>query len=197
MTVYQEHTQREGRGESAVMSTHRYMFELQATATNIEATNFILNLAQPGRNLTEAVLNEYVTISGNYSIAATYCEPDCGPGKAVQVLTHGIAFDRSYWDFPVNSYNYSYVNRAIDRGYSAFFFDRLGLGQSSHGEPVNEIQSWLEVSALHALTTMLRENRISEIKAKFDKIVHVGHSFGSIQTYGLVAAYPDSSTGSC
>ncbi|KAK8089064.1 hypothetical protein PG997_004025 [Apiospora hydei] len=181
------------------ISARNGKFDLQAPATNIEVTNFVLNLAQPGHNLTEAVLDEvrtkYVTVGGNYSIAATYCEPDCRPGKTVQVLTHGIAFDRSYWDFPVNNYNYSYVNQAVDRGHSAFFFDRLGLGQSSRGEPVNEIQSWLEVSALYALTTMIRENRIPEIKAKFDKIVHVGHSFGSIQTYGLVAAYPDSSDG--
>ncbi|KAK7970689.1 catalytic protein [Apiospora saccharicola] len=60
---------------------------------------------------------------------------------------------------------------------------------------MNEIQSWLEVSVLYALTTMLRENSIPEIKAKFDKIVHVRQSFGSIQKYGLVAAYPVSSDG--
>ncbi|KAK8138606.1 hypothetical protein PG984_001986 [Apiospora sp. TS-2023a] len=167
----------------------------ESPAINIDVTNFVLNITQPGHNFTQTVLDEYVTVSGNYSIAATYCESDRGPGKTLQVLTHGIAFDRSYWDFPFNNYNYSYVNQAIGRGYSAFFFDRLGLGQSSHGEPVNEIQSWLEVSALDDLTTMLRENSIPEIKAKFDKIVHVGHSFGSIQTYGLVAAYPDSSDG--
>ncbi|KAK6841961.1 hypothetical protein PG989_009500 [Apiospora arundinis] len=177
------------------ISARNGKFHLHAPANNIEVTNYILDLTQPGRNLTDAVLDKYVTVNGNYSIAATYCEPDCGPGKTLQVLTHGIAFDRSYWDFPVNNYNYSYVNRAIERGYSAFFFDRLGLGQSSHGDPVNEIQSWLEVSALHALTTMLRQNKIPEIKARFDKIVHVGHSFGSIQTYGLVAAYPESSDG--
>ncbi|KAK7908026.1 hypothetical protein PG985_015329 [Apiospora marii] len=176
------------------ISSRNGKFHLQAPATNIEVTNFVLNITRPGSNFTKAVLDEASTKLPTPEALLTLSH-NCGPGKTLQVLTHGIAFDRSYWDFPLNNYNYSYVNQAIGRGYSAFFFDRLGLGQSSHGEPVNEIQSWLEVSALYALTTMLRENRIPEIKAKFDKIVHVGHSFGSIQTYGLVAAYPDSSDG--
>ncbi|CAJ2513492.1 Uu.00g016110.m01.CDS01 [Anthostomella pinea] len=177
------------------ISARNGLFNLTAPSNNIEVTDFILNQAQPGKNYTEAVLEGYATVQGNYSIAATYCEPTAGPGKTLQVLTHGIGFDRSYWDFPLNNYNYSYVNAAIAKGYSTFAFDRLGIHQSSHGEPVNEIQSWLEIAALRSLTAMLRQATLPGVTTHYDKIVHVGHSFGSIQTYGLTAMDPTISDG--
>ena len=143
-------------------------------------TNFILNLTQQGTNYTASVLDGYQTVSGNYSIAATYCHPDSGPTNVVQLLTHGIGFDRSYWDLSFHNYNYSYVKTAVDEyGYSTFSWDRLGVGMSSHGEPVNEIQALLEVDALRALTTDLRSGLIPGVSQKFCKVVHVGHSFGS------------------
>jgi len=39
-----------------------------------------------------------------------------------------------YWDLSFNDYNYSYVDYATSHGYSALSFDRLGIGNSSHGE---------------------------------------------------------------
>lgn len=139
---------------------------------------------------------QYTTISGTYRIAATYCEPDTGPSKTVQLLTHGISFDRNYWDLAYNGHNYSYVARAVDEyGYSTFAWDRLGIAQSQHGEPINEIQSSLEIAALYALTTGLRAGALAGVATAFDKVVHVGHSFGSIQTYSLTVLHPDASDG--
>ncbi|KAI6800507.1 hypothetical protein KC332_g9633 [Hortaea werneckii] len=168
----------------------------EVTETDIEVTNFILNLSQQGNNYTEQVLDGYNTISGSYEIAATYCQPDNGPANVLQVLTHGIGFDRSYWDVPFNYPNYSYVADAVDKqGYSTFAWDRLGIGMSSHGDPIKEIQAYLEVDALRALTEKLREGSISGIDNKFNTVVHVGHSFGSEHSYLLTAKYPDLSDG--
>lgn len=166
-----------------------------APDTGMNVTDFVLNLVQPGRNLTADLLQDYATVAGTYNIAATYCEPDAGPGKALQILTHGVGFDRSYWDFPFNNYNYSYVNAALDRGYSTFAFDRPGVGASATStstgsplDPVNEVQTFLEVAALWELTNCLRNgNATSEIKPVYQRIVHVGHSFGSALTYGITA----------
>lgn len=36
-----------------------------------------------------------------------------------------------YWDSEMHSANYSFVEFATDRGYSVFFYDRLGTGKSS------------------------------------------------------------------
>jgi pimeloyl-ACP methyl ester carboxylesterase len=180
------------------ISSRNAVFNLQPPATELESTAFALDLARPGYNLTNELLEGYATINKTYDIAATYCQPDSGPGKVLQILTHGIGFDRSYWDFPYNNYNYSYVNQAVDyQGYDAFFWDRLGVGNSSHGDPINEIQASLEIAALGELTNLLASNSIPQLKCsqKPDKIVHVGHSFGSGLTYGLVNQYPNISDG--
>jgi pimeloyl-ACP methyl ester carboxylesterase len=104
---------------------------------------------------------------------------------------------RSYWDFPYNNYNYSYVKTAVDDyGFSTFTYDRLGLGESSRGDPLSEIQSWLELVALRTLTEKLRASTIPQLANKsFEKIVHIGHSFGSILSYSLVEEDPTISDG--
>ena len=105
-------------------------------------------------------------------------------------------FSHRYWDSPYNNFNYSYVDVAVDEyKYCTLNYDRLGIGNSSHGEPLNEIQTFLEIAALAELTNMLRNGTFPGVNHAFDKIIHVGHSFGSAQTYGLVNMYPDISDG--
>lgn len=94
-----------------------------------------------------------------------------------------------------NNYNYSYVNTAISAGYSTLAIDRLGIGMSSHGDPFNEIQAQAEVEALNEVTKKLRAGSISEIGMAYGKVVHVGHSFGSVQSYWLSALYPTNTDG--
>lgn len=79
----------------------------------------------------------------------------------------------------------------MSQGYHTFSYDRLGLGKSSHGEPKNEIQLFLEIEALAQLTKMLRDGALPGVHAHPEKIVHVGHSFGSALTYAVTAKYPD------
>lgn len=69
------------------------------------------------------------------------------------------------------------------------------MGESSHGEAVNEIQIALEIAALKAVTEMAREGKIPQVCRQFSKLIHVGHSFGSAMTYALSAMYPDISDG--
>ncbi|KFA66079.1 hypothetical protein S40285_08137 [Stachybotrys chlorohalonatus IBT 40285] len=166
------------------------VFNLEAPTTQIDVTDFFLQLSYQGVNYTEKILQDYATISNTYSLAATYCQPDAGPGKTLQILTHGIGFDRSYWDLSFNNYNYSYVVDAVDHGYSTFAWDRLGVGESSHGDPISEIQIFLEIAALAELTNKLSSGKIPGIDGSFDKTVHVGHSFGSAISYALVNMYP-------
>ncbi|KAK4507732.1 hypothetical protein PRZ48_001467 [Zasmidium cellare] len=175
---------RNGKYDQAKLTPHN----------NIDVTNFILLQSRQGTNYSQTALEGYQTVSGTYNIAATYCSPDSGSASTVQVLTHGIGFDRSYWDSPYANGNYSYVNQATSRGYATFAFDRLGIGHSSHGEPVNEIQVLLEVAALKSLTDKIRAGSIQGVP-KYGKVIHIGHSFGSAETYALTAMYPDVSDG--
>lgn len=67
--------------------------------TNLEATTFGQAASQQGFNGTKEALTGYATISNTYSISATYCMPNSSSttrGTVLQILTHGIGFDKSY-----------------------------------------------------------------------------------------------------
>ncbi|KAF2192372.1 hypothetical protein K469DRAFT_553285 [Zopfia rhizophila CBS 207.26] len=163
---------------------------------NLDATTFSQEFTNIGQNYSNVLLKDYQTVRGQYKISAKFCHPDNGTtSSVVQVLTHGIGFDKSYWDLPFNNYNYSYTDRAISHGYSTLAIDRLGIGNSSHGDPINVIQAQAEVEALNDITGLLRNGSVPSIDTSFHKVVHVGHSFGSVQSYWLSALYPDNTDG--
>lgn len=94
----------------------------------------------------------------------------------------------SYWDLPYNSFNYSYIDVAVDQyGFSTLSIDRLGIGNSSIADPLSIVQIPAELSAIYELTKMLRCGSLPHVPKAFSKIVHVGHSLGSILTYNLAA----------
>ncbi|PVH78197.1 hypothetical protein DL98DRAFT_550201 [Cadophora sp. DSE1049] len=180
------------------ISARQAVFDIAIPQTNLEVTDFVLNMTQQGRNFTDIALTGYDTTSGTYNISTQFCIPDTSnvTNPTVQVLTHGIGFDKTYWDLPYNGYNYSYINVATDQyKYCTLSFDRLGIGNSSHGEPLNEIQAFLEVAATAQLTQMLRNGTFPNVNQTFSKVVHVGHSFGSAQTYSLANLYPELTDG--
>ncbi|CZS89775.1 uncharacterized protein RAG0_01042 [Rhynchosporium agropyri] len=180
------------------ISARQAIFDIDVPQTNLEVTDFILNVTQQGRNFTDIALSGYGTTQGTYNISTQFCMPDSSniTHPTVQVLTHGIGFDKTYWDLPYANYNYSYLNVAVDQyKYCTLSFDRLGVGNSSHGEPLNEIQAYLEVAATAKLTEMLRQGQFPKVNHTFTKVVHVGHSFGSAQTYSLANLYPNLTDG--
>ncbi|KAK7427216.1 hypothetical protein QQZ08_006329 [Neonectria magnoliae] len=174
------------------LTAENAVFDVEVPLTKIEVTNLFINLAQQGRNYPDLIQTGTKEVSGDYHLAATYCEPDYGPGRGLQILTHGVGFDRQYWDFPHNNYNYSYVAKAVDEhGYSTLTWDRLGVGASSKGHPIDEIQAALEIEALRELTSLATSGKIKGVSGKFTRVVHVGHSFGSVLSYGLANLYPE------
>jgi hypothetical protein len=95
-----------------------------------------------------------------------------------------------------NSYNYSYINVATDQcKYCTLSFGRLGIGNSSHGKPLNEIQIVIEIAVTAQLTQMLRNGTFPGVNQTFNKVGHVGHSFGSAQTYDSASMYPNITDG--
>lgn len=98
-----------------------------------------------------------------------------------------------YWDF--GGVEYSYIAAATALGYATLSYDRLGVGQSEHANPYSEIQVPTQVAILAKISEMVRNGQLSERIMKPEKLVHVGHSFGSLITNGLVAARPTLSDG--
>lgn len=65
--------------------------------TALEATTFIQNVTQQGRNFTATALTGYADVSGTYNISTQYCVPSVNnySNPTVQILTHGIGFDKT------------------------------------------------------------------------------------------------------
>lgn len=72
------------------------VFDIAVPQTNLDVTTFIQNVTQQGRNFTQAALTGYNTVSGTYNISAQFCQPSnyTANHPTVQVLTHGIGFDK-------------------------------------------------------------------------------------------------------
>jgi hypothetical protein len=59
---------------------------------NLDANAFSLHFTEFGKNYTAELLQGYQTLKGNYEISAQYCKGSAG---VVQVLSHGIGFDKT------------------------------------------------------------------------------------------------------
>lgn len=147
---------------------------------------------------------ENITISGTYNIHAQLCVPN-GPKQknVLQIATHGGHYDGRYWDSEYKPEEHSYVYAAMAAGYSILTYDRLGAGKSDIPDAYTGAQTALELEILRELTKKARQGTLNpsveesdaEVFAKPAKIVHVGHSFGSVLTTAFLATYPEETDG--
>lgn len=123
------------------------------------------------------------------------CLPRGRAPRAVQVLVHGWSYDHTYWDLPDpsgGSARYSYVSAAIRAGYATLAYDRLGDGASSHPPSVAftfDTGVWVAHQIVQATRTKKIEGPAGPVG--FDKVVEVGHSFGSWYTWFEASRYHD------
>lgn len=134
-------------------------------------------------------------VTETFSIAAQYCTPSNSTPKAVQVLTHGVGFDKKYWSWGGLASQYNYVRFATDAGYATLAWDRLGCGDSSKPDPYSIVQAEIEVAVLVALTEKLRNGTINGSVDRPETVIHVGHSYGSQLMHGFAAQAPDLTDG--
>ncbi|OIW24652.1 hypothetical protein CONLIGDRAFT_102057 [Coniochaeta ligniaria NRRL 30616] len=139
-----------------------------------------------------------VTINGTFKINGQLCVPPEGAKSDIlQIATHGVGFDKRYWDVEIKPEQYSWVDYTLAQGYSIFTYDRLGTGSSDKPDAYDIVQTDDQVEILRQLTLLLRSGKLISSSKKLggvntldrytpDKIVHVGHSFGSICTIGLL-----------
>lgn len=69
--------------------------------TSLDATTFTQNMTRQGQNYTELAFTGFRTTEGTYNISATYCVPSFSNASgihAVQLLTHGIGFDKVFYE---------------------------------------------------------------------------------------------------
>ncbi|OAA58483.1 hypothetical protein SPI_06556 [Niveomyces insectorum RCEF 264] len=150
------------------------------------------------------------TTSGTWNIHAQLCFPKHAKAQDVlQIATHGVFYDSRYWDAAYRPENHSYVEAALKAGYSILTYDRLGVGQSDHPDAYEVVQAPLELEILRQLTLMARNGSLYEFaeqaapanvaafhgRSKPDKVVHIGHSFGSVLTSAFIATYSNLTDG--
>jgi pimeloyl-ACP methyl ester carboxylesterase len=132
-----------------------------------------------------------ITISETYNIAMKMCPGD-GPKKdQLHIATHGGGFDGGYWDIRIDPKQYSYVDNTLDAGYSILTWDRIGTGGSDKPNAYKEVQLPLQVEILRGITKLARSGGLDKYSngQKFEKIIHVGHSLGSLVTSSFVSHY--------
>lgn len=102
-----------------------------------------------------------------------------------------------YWDVEIDPDQYSWVDYSLAQGYSVFTYDRLGTGSSDKPDAYDVVQTDVQVEILRQLTLLLRSGKLISSSKKLggvstldrykpNKIIHVGHSFGTICTIGLL-----------
>ena len=77
------------------------MLQRLAFGSTSQVTETFLESITPGSNAMEKIMDGMQSVNSTYDIAATLCMPanaTDGTGvKGVQLLTHGVGFDRHYW----------------------------------------------------------------------------------------------------
>lgn len=158
-------------------------FELPKNQSQVTET--FLQYITSGGPFQQSIMGGTQNISGTFKIGATLCKPKNGTTpKGVQLLTHGVGFDRYYWDFAPG---YSYVDVAAKNGYATFFYDRLSIGSSQIADPLQEVQAPLEVEIARSIAASLRNGTYGP---SFSTVVGVGHSYGSVITEAITSLYP-------
>jgi len=125
-----------------------------------------------------------------YTIFGELCLP---PGArhrtpTVHLAVHGATYSHLYSAWPYEPETYSYADALIKAGYAVFTFDRIGIGQSSH-PPGASVTIAANAFVVHQLVQALRRGDIE--RARFERVVLVGHSLGSITSLAEASAYGD------
>jgi hypothetical protein len=77
------------------ISSRQGQFKKVAVEGNLDTGAFATRFNEYQGNYTAALLEGYQTLVASVQISAQYCQPDNGSSGSIQLLTHGIGFDKT------------------------------------------------------------------------------------------------------
>jgi hypothetical protein len=77
------------------ISSRQGKFKEVPVESNLDTGNFATKFVEFQKNYTAALLEGYQTFEKHGSISAQYCHPDGGSNGKIQLLSHGIGFDKT------------------------------------------------------------------------------------------------------
>ncbi|RKF53520.1 putative ctr copper transporter family protein [Erysiphe neolycopersici] len=135
--------------------------------------------------LTSLVSN--VTVSSTYNISARFCEPEVrnsSRSNTIQLLVHGITYTKNYWSGlgapgeGIDGDMYSWIAYASKQGYPTLSIDRLGNGESDRPNGLAVVQMGSHIEVTQGIINALKRGLIG--RRAFNKIIYVGHWYGSL-----------------
>ncbi|KAH8655478.1 Alpha/Beta hydrolase protein [Xylariales sp. PMI_506] len=184
-----------------------YHYDQPQVDSNIDAMDWTVNVTTWSSSNFTARITGPVNINRTFDIGAQLCVPLRNTSKSsiLQIATPGLGFGKEYFDVEVDPQQYSYVDAAVNKGYSILSYDRLGTGASEKPDAYDDVQIPVEIEILAGLTSIAHGGKLissfnvssttSDASAAFDflptKIVHVGHSYGSYINSLMLIKYPD------
>jgi len=129
----------------------------------------------------------------SYQVSGELCLPRGRSADTLEILVHGASYNRSYWDFPFQPARYSFVRHANAAGFATLALDRLGSGESDH-PPAELVTVHASAQTLHQIVSSVRSGTHRDAGGRpldFERIVLVGHSFGSNISWTEAGIYAD------
>ncbi|KAI8955532.1 alpha/beta-hydrolase [Xylaria longipes] len=115
-----------------------------------------------------------VTETFTYNIAASFYRPNNLPNsKTIILATHGVGLARAHWISPFKPKEHKFVQHAISKWYSVFFYDRLGNGKA---DKLSEYKNQSRIQRGNSGTP--------------DKVVAMGFALGPYMAHYTMAAHP-------
>ncbi|KAM0709876.1 hypothetical protein Q7P35_003919 [Cladosporium inversicolor] len=166
--------------------------------SHFDSVQFLADLTTRVTEKTVSPFSGADNVTVTFSIDASFCTEDgaSSENQDVQILTHGVGFDKRYWDFGGQNSSYNYVRAAIDAGYATLHWSRPGTGNSSSANPYSILQADIQAAVLIEITKRFRSGDLhGDLPTPSGRVLHVGHSFGSIMSNVLIAKNPELSDG--
>lgn len=115
------------------ISYDRAVFNFTRWNTDFELEQFIADVTTRPSAGFPGIISGMEKTDANYTIAASFCTPKKPNGKEQNVIlaTHGIGPAREHWNPGFQPKEYNFVQWAVEKGYSVWFYDRVGCGDSS------------------------------------------------------------------